>query len=71
MRADPPFLTADDTLEAAVKLFSQVEEGLLPVVETRHGRRLVGCLHERDVMRAYNHALIKLRAEEHGERVEN
>ncbi|MFN3462100.1 MAG: chloride channel protein, partial [Oceanibaculum sp.] len=71
MRADPPFLTADDTLEAAVKLFSQVEEGLLPVVETRHGRRLVGCLHERDVMRAYNRALIKLRAEEHGERAEN
>ena len=71
MRADPPFLTADDTLEAAVKLFSQVEEGLLPVVETRHGRRLAGCLHERDVMRAYNRALIKLRAEEHGERVEN
>ncbi|MCH2395335.1 chloride channel protein [Oceanibaculum sp.] len=71
MRADPPFLTADDTLEAAVKLFSQVEEGLLPVVETRHGRRLAGCLHERDVMRAYNRALIKLRAEEHGERAEN
>lgn len=69
MRADPPFLSAEDDLEAAVKLFAQIEEGLLPVVEDRRTKRLIGCLHERDAMRAYNKALIRLRAEEHGEKV--
>ncbi|MBU0726462.1 MAG: chloride channel protein [Alphaproteobacteria bacterium] len=69
MRTPPPFLSAEDDLEAAVKLFSQIEEGLLPVVEDRRSMRLIGCLHERDVMRAYNKALIRLRAEEHGEKV--
>lgn len=66
-RPDPPVLALADDLERAVALFADVEEGVLPVVDTREDRRLLGTVHERDVMRAYNKALIALRAEEHGE----
>lgn len=66
-RHDPPILTPADSLEAARAMFSRYEEGLLPVVDNAQHRHLVGCIDERDLMRAYNRALERLRREEHGE----
>ena len=66
-RRSPPVLAMSDDLQKAIGRFSEVDEGLLGIVDDRDGTRLMGCLHERDVMRAYNNALVALRAEEHGE----
>lgn len=66
-RRSPPVLATSDDLQEAIRRFAEVDEGLLAVVADRAGMRLAGCLHERDVMRAYNTALVNLRAEEHGE----
>jgi chloride channel protein, CIC family len=66
-RRSAPILLAEDALERAVEYFSDDDEGLLPVVDDRESRRPIGCVHERDVMRAYTRALAEVRAEEHGE----
>ncbi|GHD54420.1 chloride channel protein [Thalassobaculum fulvum] len=66
-RRSPPVLALSDDLQKAIRRFGEVDEGLLGVVDDHQGTRLVGCLHERDVMRAYNTALVNLRKEEHGE----
>ncbi|EDP64708.1 Cl- channel, voltage-gated family protein [alpha proteobacterium BAL199] len=66
-RRSPPVLARSDDLQKAIRRFGEVDEGLLGVVDDHDGTRLLGCLHERDVMRAYNTALVNLRAEEHGE----
>lgn len=66
-RHSPPLLAMNDDLQKAMRRFAEVDEGLLAVVDSPENMRLIGCLHERDVMRAYNTALIKQRAEEHGE----
>ena len=66
-RKHPPFLEIGDGVEKAIRRFSEAEEGLLAVVDSAERMRLIGCLHERAVMRAYNQALIKQQAEEHGE----
>ncbi len=58
----------DDTLERAVEVFASVEDSLLAVLDNPEDRRIVGCLHERDAMRAeraYARALERRRAEEH------
>jgi len=58
----------DDPLKTVVELFSSTEDSLLAVLDNPRDRRLVGCLHERDVMRAegaYAKALERLREEEH------
>ena len=68
-RKHPPFLALGDDVEKAIRRFSEAEEGLLAVVDSSERMRLVGCLHERDVMRAYNQALITQQAEEHGETI--
>lgn len=58
----------DDSLEQAVEVFSGAEDSLLAVLDNPEQRRIVGCVHERDVMRAegaYVRRLEQLRAEEH------
>lgn len=62
------FVYRDDALQHVVELFSSTEDSLLAVLDNPADRRLVGCLHERDVMRAegaYAKTLERLRAEEH------
>lgn len=66
-RRAPPILSVGDDLERATRRFAEVDEGIIAVVDDPKNRRLIGCLHERDVMRAYNNALLSQRAEEHGE----
>ena len=62
------YVYRDDALQQVVELFSATEDSLLAVLDNRNDRQLIGCLHERDVMRAegaYAKTLERLRAEEH------
>ncbi len=65
-RMHPPVLLASDTLETALTLMRDADEEHIAVVEDAESMTFVGCVHERDVMDAYNQALLKVRREEHG-----
>ncbi len=66
-RARPMVLQVDDDLEAAVKAYGTSGEVILPVIDHRDTRRIVGIAHEHKVMLAYHRALDQARAEERGE----
>ncbi len=66
-RLDPPMLTPEDNLETALSLLDTTGEDHIAVVETREAPVFLGCIHNRDVMAAYNRALVETRHEEHGE----
>lgn len=66
-RPNPRLLAADDTLEAALSLFDRTGDDRLPVVEDRAGRQVVGVVHHKHVLQAYNNALLQARADERGE----
>ena len=56
-RRSPPMLEAGDDLQDAITLMATVHEEHIPVVNSRYSRKLVGFVHEKDVMLAYNKAL--------------
>ena len=64
---NPPSLSANDSLEAALKMMQDTGEEHVAVVEDRTSMKLIGFLHEIDVMLIYNRALIDARREERGE----
>ena len=66
-RLHPPSLSANDSLEAALKMMQDTGEEHVAVVEDRTSMKLIGFLHEIDVMLIYNRALIDARREERGE----
>lgn len=66
-RTHPPFLLPDDTLEHAVKLMLEELEEHVAVVENADSMKLVGCVHETELLLAYNRALMVARAEERGD----
>ena len=66
-RLHPPSLSANDSLEAALKMMQNTGEEHVAVVEDRTSMKLIGFLHEIDVMLIYNRALIDARREERGE----
>ena len=57
-------LEAGDNLQDAITLMETVHEEHIPVVNSRYSRRLVGFVHEKDVMLAYNKALVRLHRDE-------
>ena len=63
-RLYPPVLAATDSLQDALGLMQSREEEHIPVVADRESRRIVGVVHERDVMLAYNKALVRLHRDE-------
>jgi len=63
-RRDPPMLEMRDNLHDAISLMETVQEEHIPVVTNRRERRLVGFVHEKDVMLAYNQALARLHREQ-------
>ncbi|MDP6788467.1 MAG: chloride channel protein [Rhodospirillales bacterium] len=65
-RPTPSTLTAGDDLETALKLFRSTGEPHIAVVEDADTLVFLGCVHERDVMNAYNRALVESRREERG-----
>lgn len=66
-RIHPPVLRVDDDLDQALKLMENSGEEHIGVVEDSETMRLVGFVHQVDVMRAYNRALLQARREERGE----
>lgn len=67
-RLHPPALLADDDLGTAMQLMATAGEEHIAVIDDHDGQRLLGCVHQSDVLLAYNRALITVRAEERGER---
>jgi chloride channel protein, CIC family len=63
-RRNPPMLEASDNLQDAITLMETVHEEHIPVVNNRKDRQLVGFVHEKDVMLAYNKALVRLHRDE-------
>jgi len=68
-RADAPFLESGDEVRRAMRLMDSAGESHLPVVDNAESRRVVGIVHEHDVMLAYQKAILQARAEERGESV--
>jgi CIC family chloride channel protein len=66
-RLSPPALTLDADLEDARRMIETAGEDQVAVVADTESLRLVGCVHARDVMQAYQSALLQARAEERGE----
>ncbi|MEX2642089.1 MAG: chloride channel protein [Acetobacterales bacterium] len=63
-RRRPPVLHADDGLDKALALMESLGEEHVAVVAANSTMKMIGCLHEHDVMMAYNRALARLRREE-------
>jgi len=66
-RSHPPVLTEMDDLEAAMALMDSTQESIVAVIDDREHQRLTGYVRQRDVIRAYDRALMQARAEEYGE----
>jgi CIC family chloride channel protein len=66
-RSSPPLLAETDDLEAAMALMESVQESIVAVVDNHQEQRLTGYVRYRDVIRAYDRALMQARAEEYGE----
>jgi CIC family chloride channel protein len=67
MRTHPVALTPDVDLDVAIKLMEDIHEEHIGVVEDRDSMKILGVVHEVEVTLAYNRALMRARAEEHGE----
>jgi CIC family chloride channel protein len=62
------YVYRNDPLQTIVEIFASTEDSLLAVLNSEDDRHVVGCLHERDAIRAeaaYAKALERLRDEEH------
>lgn len=66
-RSQPPVLLRTDSLESAIRLMEQTGEEHLPVLNNEEERLMVGFVHEKDAMMAYNNALLELQSEERGD----
>ncbi len=58
--SDIPTISAEDTLDNALKIMAQRNIDFLPVVDSRHPNKLVGQIRWRDVMEAYNREVTRL-----------
>ena len=67
MRTAPPVLTPDTDLDDALELMEDIHEEHIAVVDGKDTMKLVGVVNEVELMLAYNRALMRARAEEHGE----
>ncbi len=67
LRHQPPVLAMDDDLEAAMTLMDTVQEPIIAVIDNRESQKIVGYVRQRDVLLAYNRALLRARDEAHGE----
>ena len=66
-RLHPPHLTMYDTLETALAMMTDTGEEHLAVVDNNLTMQYQGCVHHKELMAAYNQALVDTRHEEHGE----
>ena len=68
-RVHPPFLTLLDNLEHALLLMGETGEEHIAIVDSGETMKYQGCIHQRDLMAAYNRALVESRHEERGEAI--
>ena len=61
VRHSPPMITVADDLETALNLLETCAEEHVAVVDRADSRKLVGVLHERDVLRAYHRTVRETR----------
>lgn len=66
-RSKPPVLYRTDSIEQAIRLMEQTGEEHLPVLNSEEERQMIGFVHEKDAMMAYNNALLELHSEERGD----
>lgn len=66
-RVHPPVLTITDDLETALAVMRDTGEEHIAVVEDTVSMTFKGCVHQREVMSAYNRMLLQTRHEEHGD----
>jgi len=66
-RSKPPVLFRTDSIEKAIRLMEQTGEEHLPVLNNDEDREMIGFVHEKDAMMAYNNALLELQSEERGD----
>lgn len=66
-RKHPPTLKESDTLIEAMRVMRESGEDHIAVLRDQHTQKFSGCVHHRDVMTAYNRALLKVRHEEHNQ----
>lgn len=55
---DGPVLFPDTSLKNAIEIVSKTETENIPVINRADERRLIGILHQKDLLRAYNAALL-------------
>lgn len=66
-RVHPPILNESDNLVDAMRIMRESGEDHIAVIRDPHTKEFSGCVHHRDVMTAYNRALLKVRHEEHNQ----
>jgi chloride channel protein, CIC family len=66
-RRHPPVLAPDDDVGRALALMDDTGEEHIGVVASHRTQRLVGVVHQVQLMQAYNRALLQARREERGE----
>jgi chloride channel protein, CIC family len=66
-RLHPPVLNEGDNLGTAMQVMRESGEDHIAVLRDPHTKVFTGCVHHRDVMTAYNRALLKVRHEEHNQ----
>ncbi len=66
-RLHPPVLNEGDNLGVAMRIMRESGEDHIAVLRDPHTKVFTGCVHHRDVMTAYNRALLKVRHDEHNQ----
>jgi len=66
-RLHPPVLCLADDLETALAVMRDTGEEHIAVIDDIKSMAFKGCVHQREVMSAYNRMLLQTRHEEHGE----
>jgi len=66
-RPHPPVLMEGDNLRTAMRVMRDTGEEHIAVLRDKHTKKFTGCVHHRDVMTAYNRALLRVRHEEHNQ----
>ncbi|MFZ9014656.1 MAG: CBS domain-containing protein, partial [Alphaproteobacteria bacterium] len=64
VRLNPPMLESSNNLEDALRVMEYQDEAHIAVVDSSENKKILGVIHERDIMLAYNRALVKVHQDE-------
>jgi CIC family chloride channel protein len=57
-------LEVSSSLQDALQIMENRAEAHIPIVDNHENRKILGVIHERDIMLAYNEALVKVHRDE-------